>query len=386
MKDSFYEIIGELIETRHEGSYWDFKQEYHKNKATLLHDIICLANNLDDRDAYIIFGVADNGEIFGVEHDENRKNQENMITFLRDKSFAEGYRPSIEHTQIRWYNHEIDILIIKRNDRTPYYLIKDFNDDKESVRAYYIYTRVIDTNTPKDKSADISSIEALWKRRFGLLPTPQKRLERYLEDKKHWITRDRIQFYEECPEFTIQIYEDDEKECPNMSGAREFYSFYQRNSDSSYGRIKCKYYSTVLYARQIVTLDSGRYVTPCPEWGVISLDQYHNNNLSYKYFLRNSMEYKMNLFLHDDQDSEARISRNKFLEIVLIFISDDEREEFETYVEVNLQTIIDELAERIKDNLVFDGTKDTERNVINERIHIGLLLNEKLKKFRQLNM
>ena len=118
MKDSFYEIIGDLIESRHEGSYWDFKQEYHQNKANLLHDIICLANNLDDRDAYIIFGVADNGEILGVENDENRKNQENFITFLRDKSFSEGYRPSIEYTLIKWNNHEIDVLTIKKNSRT----------------------------------------------------------------------------------------------------------------------------------------------------------------------------------------------------------------------------------------------------------------------------
>ena len=383
MKDSFYEMIWELVESRNEGSYWDFKQEYHQNKANLLHDIICLANNLDDRDAYIIFGVADNGEILGVENDENRKNQENFITFLRDKSFSEGYRPSIEYTRIKWNNHEIDILVIKRNRRTPYYLTKDFHDGKETVKAYYIYTRVIDTNTPKDKSADISSIETLWKKRFGLLPTPQKRLEQYLEDKKHWITRDQIQFYEECPEFTIETYEDDDIERLNMHEAREFYCFYQTNSDSFYEMIKCKYYSTAIFVSQTVILDSGRYVTPVPEWGFISLDHYNQKNLSYKYFLENSMEYKLNLFLYDDQDSEARIARNKFFEIVLVFVSDAERQEFEDYIDANLSTITVELAEKEKENLIFDGIKDIARDVVNERIHFGQLLNRKLADFRK---
>ena len=43
------EII-ELIEQKVEGSYWDFKQEWHSNNADLLHDIICMANSPANRD------------------------------------------------------------------------------------------------------------------------------------------------------------------------------------------------------------------------------------------------------------------------------------------------------------------------------------------------
>lgn len=383
MKDSFHEIIGKLIAIRHEGSYWDYKQEYHRNKADLLHDIICLTNNLADRDAYIIFGVSDNGDIFGVENDENRKSQENFTTFLRDKSFSEGYRPSIEYTQIKWNNHEIDILTIKNNSRTPYYLTNDFHDGKEMVKAYYIYTRVMDTNTPKDKSADVSNIETLWKKRFGLSPTPQKRLEQYLENKEQWIKRDQIQFYEESPEFTIEKVEDCEMEHRNTNQTREFYCFYQSNSSSYYAMIRCKYYSTTLFSSQIVILDSGRYTTPTPEWGFILFDKCNREKLPYKYFLKNSLDYKMNLFLYNDQDSEARVARNKFMEIVLVFFSDAEREEFETYIDANLPIITMELAEKKKKNLIFDGNIKSTRDVINERIHFGLLLNEKLADFRE---
>ena len=64
-QDLFYEIR-QLIELSAEGEYWDFKQQWHSNNAELLHDIICMANNLVNRDAYIIVGVADSKSVQGV--------------------------------------------------------------------------------------------------------------------------------------------------------------------------------------------------------------------------------------------------------------------------------------------------------------------------------
>ncbi|WP_127587745.1 RNA-binding domain-containing protein [Paenibacillus koleovorans] len=72
----------ELILSQREDDYWFFKQQYHTNKADLLNDIICMENNRVDRDAYIIFGIADETfELVGVESDENRKNQQMIIDF-----------------------------------------------------------------------------------------------------------------------------------------------------------------------------------------------------------------------------------------------------------------------------------------------------------------
>ena len=51
---SLYEEISELIDLKTEGDYWDFKVQWHENKADLLHDIICMANNLANRNAYLI--------------------------------------------------------------------------------------------------------------------------------------------------------------------------------------------------------------------------------------------------------------------------------------------------------------------------------------------
>ena len=65
-------LIQRLIEKKSEGEFWDYKQKWYEANADMLHDIICMANNLANRDAYIIIGVSDNGEILGVPK-ENRK-------------------------------------------------------------------------------------------------------------------------------------------------------------------------------------------------------------------------------------------------------------------------------------------------------------------------
>ena len=49
--------IKKLILLRQEGEYWDFKKEWHINKADLLHDIICMANNPSLHDGFIVIGI-----------------------------------------------------------------------------------------------------------------------------------------------------------------------------------------------------------------------------------------------------------------------------------------------------------------------------------------
>ena len=48
------EEILELISLKQEGAYWDFKKEWYEEgkQPDLLHDIICMSNNLENRDAY----------------------------------------------------------------------------------------------------------------------------------------------------------------------------------------------------------------------------------------------------------------------------------------------------------------------------------------------
>jgi hypothetical protein len=91
-------ILG-LISSQREGQYWDFKEKHHNNKAELLHDILCMANSLHKSHKYIIYGVSDPSkgcQITGVGDDPNRRNQNNLIDFIRFKDFAGDIKPEIE--------------------------------------------------------------------------------------------------------------------------------------------------------------------------------------------------------------------------------------------------------------------------------------------------
>lgn len=145
--------IRSLLELGYEGGYWDFKSDYpDKNKKEdKLHDIICMANNLEDRDAYLIYGANDDGTIKGIQNTEKQRlKTADFIKFLRDKNFAGGFIPDIKLQTIVIDNNELDILIIRRGKHTPYYLQKDYYESspKEKLRAGAIYTRTADINTP----------------------------------------------------------------------------------------------------------------------------------------------------------------------------------------------------------------------------------------------
>ena len=74
--------ISELIRLKKEGGFWDYKSDYSDNKASFLHDIICMANNLENRDAYLIYGVDDDGKVNGIQNSTRRKSQSNIIVFI----------------------------------------------------------------------------------------------------------------------------------------------------------------------------------------------------------------------------------------------------------------------------------------------------------------
>lgn len=210
-----YELIDEiikLIDTATEGEYWDFKRQWYgeEGKADLLHDIICMSNNLVDRDSYIIIGVEDDGKVCGIDKDPNRMSQQNIIDFLRSKKFAGNIRPTvyvIKSLPIR--EKIIDVIVIKDTTNTPYFLTEPYR--KVGVN---IYTRIGDTNTPKNKMADYDKILRLWRKFEGIDKSPLERFNIYLKNLKDWLpsAADGIHsdskgactwYYRQYPEFTI---------------------------------------------------------------------------------------------------------------------------------------------------------------------------------------
>ena len=60
--------INLLIQER-ESEKLDLKRSHHTDTLALLHDILCLANAWTESDRFLVFGVADDGQVVGIETD-----------------------------------------------------------------------------------------------------------------------------------------------------------------------------------------------------------------------------------------------------------------------------------------------------------------------------
>lgn len=214
---SLPKLVADLAALKREGSYWDFKREWHGNKADLLHDIICMANNPEGTTGLLILGIdegADYQPTGAAELLGRRMNTQNIVDMLRAKSWADGI-PKARVASIELHDSCVDVIVVGHDDESvPYYLTADFRDGGSVVRAAAIYTRNADSNTPKDKTANPLETERLWRRHFGLDKTSLERLPQLLAEPSKWIqTLPVLASDEECcgycychtdfPEFTF---------------------------------------------------------------------------------------------------------------------------------------------------------------------------------------
>lgn len=328
---SLREEVIRLISLQQEGGYWDFKREWHEKKNALLLDIICMANNLHNRNAYIIIGVdEENGyQIVDVKNDPNRKNTQKIVDFLKDKKFAGGIRPLVHVEQVSLYHGTVDVIVVENCNNTPFYLTDQF----ENVRANHIYTRVMDTNTPVDKSADINNVEYLWRKRFHLDDTPLERFTYYLHQPQNWenspIEHDLSKFYKYSPEFVLREERDETRT------GYEFYLFGQVDTRPSWYTVTLYYHQTALEQFVCASLDGGRCFVVAPSVSGVSFSEYCTWDVSYRYYEIGSLGYTLLQFFRTEGTSEYEYAFQRFMECVLVFKSKSEREQFELYVKAH---------------------------------------------------
>ena len=255
------DFILELIDSHKEGEWWDFKECFAKSKTDLIHDIICLANQSSKNNGYLIFGVRDKTfEIVGVECDEHRKNQQQIIDVLRNVPFAGDYRPDISLETIIIANHEIDVLIVNNTSNVPYFLSKDYGEQTggPSLHKGYIYTRVGDTNTPKNATADFYKTELLWRKRFGLNDGVMDRLHIALDDYNNWVFdwgNKRYSYNKFLPEFQMVISGDFAKSWWPLA------AFYTAPIMHTV-KLNVMIYNTVIYETELWALDEFKKFVP----------------------------------------------------------------------------------------------------------------------------
>ena len=157
--DPLNRTIVEFIRSRKEDDYYDFKQIPHKDNESLLHDILCLSNNIENKDGYLILGVMDDFEVIGVDEGWTSNN---IFDFLKTQSFAGDHIPEVEVKDLYYKCKRIIVIKCKASSNVPFYITERY----KGVNANQIYTRIGDTNTPKNKHASYSDVERLWRIHF----------------------------------------------------------------------------------------------------------------------------------------------------------------------------------------------------------------------------
>lgn len=323
--------VQRLISLHQEGGYWDFKREWHEKKSALLLDIICMANNLHNRNAYIIIGVDEENEyrLVNVQNDPNRKSTQKIVDFLKDKKFAGGIRPLVHVEQVSLHRGDIDVIVIENSHNTPFYLTEQF----EGVRANHIYTRVMDTNTPIDKSADINNVEYLWQKRFYLNETPLERVTYYLQQPIDWanspIEYDLCKFYKYSPEFIIR------EELDETRTGYEFYLFGQMDNRPRWYTVTLYYHQTALEQFTGAALDGGRCFVITPDISGVSFTSYSSWDVSFLYYIKDSLKHILLRFYYNNESSDYYYAFRRFSECFLLFNSESERLRFEAYIKQN---------------------------------------------------
>lgn len=361
------EEILNLIALKQEGVYWDFKREWYGfedyKKVDLLHDIICMANNLAFRDAYIIIGVDEenNYEVVNVRDDKNRRNTQQLVDFLKDVRFAGDVRPIVCVEEISVGDKYLDIIVIKKSKQTPFYLKEKY---KNMLFPFHIYTRIQDTNTPKTNSADIDKVEELWKNRFHLFDTPIRKMTEFLKDKANWKNtvdyinqKDNQMYYIGSPEYKIE-YELEDRDGIEPS-SRPYTYGHESAYDHIWGRVRLYYHQTLLQELLFISFESSRYITTAPEHEILDLGKENRESVFYYFFMKKSLEYIIHQFYYNKTDWEEVHLREIFLTTVIVFDSEIEKEEFNKFLFKNWNNS----NYHIKTDLPFDLRKKSQKEI-----------------------
>lgn len=176
-----------------ESDWLDYKQEWHTNTAKLIADILAFVNTTHQRTCYMIFGIADDLSVIGLENDENRKNTEQIISIFQELKLSSSI-PVLTVHEIDYWDKTVDVLEIGNSRDVPLYLVEKYTrgsrgggkDSVVNIGPGQIFCRIGNRNTPLNKSANTFQVEALMRKKFGLDLNVQQRFKLLLEKPQEW--------------------------------------------------------------------------------------------------------------------------------------------------------------------------------------------------------
>ena len=389
-QDQLEATVRDLIASRREGTYWDFKRQWYekKDKGELLLDIICLANNLESEVAYLIFGVAEVGknkhQLVGVADDSNRIASNDLIDWLVQLQWHENRWPWVELIPLSIDGFEIDVLVIKqKREELPYLLTREWS----GVLPYHLYIRRIDRKMAKAESATLHEAEQLWRRHFGLDIKGTRKLLSMLLDVENWEYPspydDEMPYMYYGPDESYTVYDDEivneEEESP------EFWMLDQDRPSFAWRKSRLMHDGTQLWDCDMVGIGRIRFWTSVPsadslEW---LYDDSSGADAPYAYFEQNTLSWGFHYLFAPRRQSPKKEAHDRTMKYVLVFEDREEHNEFRDY----LQSKKDEFLRResemalpeipmVYENVDYAaGKRDLRR---------ALILKEMLEEFRKM--
>ena len=218
----------------------------------------------------------------------------------------------------------IDVIKVCNSLNTPFCLKERF----QQLNPKNIYARIQDTNTPVNRSADINIVELLWKKRFGLLLTPIEHFNYLLLDKSHWKVspvQSKVVYYHELEPQYVMEYELTD---PQFRTGYEYFFLNQRDNKPIWTVVRLIYFNTCLMELSGNILDGGRHFTNTPLLDGISIKQTIKWDVSYRYWVKNTLEYNLHLFFLEEDYGEAMSSERLLMKNVLLFEDENEHQMF----------------------------------------------------------
>ncbi len=256
MSDDLTRLIG-----LPESESLEYKRQFHESTVELLHDLLCLANAYTAGERHIVFGIADDHSVVGIESDPRRRKNSDIQDMLR----ASGLNriPDMRLQDEEHDGHTVSVLTIKNRPDKPFFVLRDRREGSSRLRSGVVYTRIGDTNTPMAETAPEDRIELMWRERFGLGLPPLERFRRLLDDTASWqhdVHGDKTVFYHrDFPEFTVADGEE------LMDDFTEDWAtqFPDKRASSYY--VELRFHTTVLRKLLFVRCDGNRYRIPAPK-------------------------------------------------------------------------------------------------------------------------
>lgn len=314
----------------HESEEWDFKQEWHENKALLAADIINLVNTPSHKDNYLIFGVSDDQKIVGVENDPNRKTKQQVIDLLHHLPFAQSGFPRINLQHFKIDDHMVDVLTILNNNSVPFFLSKKYEYRGKILRPGTVYSRINDSNTPLNESASDERVEVLWKKRFRLDVPIKERFEYILRtsQKYDWDSKyedgKQVFLYNTDTNFKMIDAEDNVKRDSFME-----FSYSQFDPRVYWNKLELFYKDELIESFQMVNLDGSRFSTLVPHENFFDMDYDHLVPVEYE--IRGSLELAIDDLIDSFDEynykQESRFAAENYYKDVIVVNSDDEMNE-----------------------------------------------------------